>query len=384
MSEQVFLGNPNSLTLHIRISKKCNADCSYCSSFEKNASDLMDITDLQKSLSFIKNKILELGIGGNRDHLTVQYIGGELLTIPTSYLKEFSELVKKELSPIFKDFRHGGQSNLIGSPKKINSLYEILDNNIGTSFDLHTTQRTVNKDPKKYKTIFMKNVSHVKKYFGKNISGIIVLDKKMYPHIKEEIQIHNSSKRHLTIRPVFNGGSPIESLTLEEIELAFVESYSNWIMKQQIIIEPFYSYLNKRIHTHKNLDISHISGCPSQHNCATSSINLEPNGDLYICQDMADSKNLIIGNAIKSYFDYEIWGKIKERSNKLSSDCLSCDYFKECQGGCMLEAIQQKNDIYGKTNYCQIWKKLFKSIDNSINEYGIENIENWLQKISRY
>ncbi len=384
MIEQVFLGNPNSLTLHIRISKKCNADCSYCSSFEKNASDLMDIKDLEKSLFFLKSKILELGIGGDREHLTVQYIGGELLTIPTSYLKEFSELVKKELSPIFKDFRHGGQSNLIGSPKKINSLYEILDDNIGTSFDLHTTQRTVNKDPNKYKTIFMKNVSHVKKYFGKNISGIIVLDKKMYPYIQEEIQIHNSSKRHLTIRPVFNGGSPIESLTLDEIELAFLESYDNWIMKQQVVIEPFYSYLNKRIHTHKSLDISHISGCPSQHNCATSSINLEPNGDLYICQDMADSKNLIIGNAIKSHFDYETWGKIKERSNKLSSDCLSCDYFKECQGGCMLEAIQQKNDMYGKTNYCQIWKKLFKSIDDSINTYGIENIEKWLQRISRY
>ncbi len=384
MHTEIFLGNPNSLTLHIRISKKCNADCSYCSSFEKNASDLMDISDLRTSLSFLKSKILELNIGGNREHLTVQYIGGELLTIPTIYLKEFTELVKQELSPIFKNFRQGGQSNLIGSPKKINALYEILDDNIGTSFDLHTTQRTVNKDPKKYKTIFMKNVSHVKKYFGKNISGIIVLDKKMYPHIQEEINIHNSSKRHLTIRPVFNGGSPIESLTLEEIEMAFLESFNNWIMKQQIIIEPFYSYLNKRLHTHKNLDISHISGCPSQHNCATSSINMEPNGDLYICQDMADSKNLIIGNSINGHFDYETWSKIKERSNKLSSDCSSCDYFKECQGGCMLEAIQQKNDLYGKTTYCQIWKKLFKAIDDNINLYGIDNVEKWAQKISKY
>ncbi len=384
MNTKIFLGNPNSLTLHIRISKKCNADCSYCSSFEKDASDLMDIKDLKKSLYFLKEKIIELGIGGQREHLTVQYIGGELLTIPTSYLKEFSEIVKLELSPLFKDFRHGGQSNLIGSPKKINSLYEILDENIGTSFDLHTTQRTVNKDQKKYKTIFMKNVSHVKKYFGKNISGIIVLDKKMYPHIHQEIEIHNNSKRHLTIRPVFNGGSPIESLTIDEIETAFLEAYKNWIMKQKIIIEPFYSYLNKRIYTHKNLDISHISGCPSQHNCATSSINLEPNGDLYICQDMADSKNMVMGNAINEVFDYETWNKIKARTNKLSTDCLSCDYFKECQGGCMLEAIQQKNDLYGKTNYCQIWKKLFKLIDESIKEHGTEQIENWLNKISKY
>ena len=384
MNNNIFIGNPNSLTLHIRISKKCNADCSYCSSFEKKASDLMELSDLKKSLVFLKKQILELGLGGSREFITVQYIGGELLTIPTSYLKDFTKLVKQELSPIFKEFRHGGQSNLIGSTKKINELYEILDENIGTSFDFHTQQRTINKDSNKYKTIFIKNVTHIKKYYGKNISGIIVLDKKMYPSLTKEIELHNSQKRHLTIRPVFNGGSPIESLSLEDIDKAFTQTFENWILKQQIIIEPFYSYLNKRIHNRKNLNLSNISGCPSQHNCATSSINLEPNGDLYICQDMADSKNLIIGNAIKETFNYEQWNKIKLRSNNLSNDCLSCEYFKECQGGCMLEAIQQKNDLYGKTDYCLIWKKLFNLIDIAIDNYGLESIENWMNKISKY
>jgi len=382
--DSIFTANKNSFTLHMRITKKCNADCSYCSSFEKNPNDLMSISDLAKSLEFIKNKIIELGLGGKREHITVQYVGGELLSVPTDYMEKFANTVKENLSPLFKSFKHGGQSNLIGSMRKIDHLMDLFDNNIGTSFDSFTEQRTVKSNSKIYKAIFLKNISSIKKSYGLNLPGIIVIDEKMAPYIENEIEIANKNKRHIMLRPVFNGGSSVEKLSISDLENIYEKLFDNWILKQNIIIEPFFSYMQKRVLSKQNKEIDSISGCPSQHNCANVSMNLEPDGTLYVCLDTADSKSLPLGNALEKKFDYELFNKIKDRSNHLSSSCLNCSYFKECQGGCMKEAIEHSNDIYGKTLYCSVWKKVFKKIDLSIQEHGTDRLQNWLEKISKY
>lgn len=382
--DSIFTANKNSFTLHLRVTKKCNADCSYCSSFERNPNDLMSISDLEKSMDFLEKKIKELNLGGTREHINVQYVGGELLSIPGDYLEEFSQVVKKKMFPLFKNFRHGTQSNLIGSARKVDNLLSIFDNNVGTSFDSFTEQRTVKSNSAIYKTIFMKNITHVKKSHGLNLSGIIVIDEKMAPHIEKEIEIANKNRRHVMLRPVFNGGSAVDKLSIEDLENLYEKLFDNWILKQNIIIDPFYSYLQRRISTMQNKNLDAISGCPSQHNCANVSMNLEPDGTLYVCLDTADSKTLPLGNAIKGEFNYELFSKIQDRSNHLSSSCLNCSYFKECQGGCMKEAIEHADDMYGKTLYCSVWKKVFKKIDLSIQEHGIERLENWLNKISKY
>jgi radical SAM protein with 4Fe4S-binding SPASM domain len=380
-----FIANKDSLTFHIRITKKCNADCSYCSSYENTPSTLMSLQDLDKSLSFIKNFILKNKMGGNREMITVQYVGGELSTIPIEYLTNFSNIVKNHLSPLFKEFRHGGQTNLIASKSTLNSLIDIFDGNLGTSVDNFTNQRTVKKSSEKYKTIFLKNIDYTKKITGKVFPSILVLDKKMEPYIKQEIDIANSKKMNLTLRPVFNGGMPIENIPLNHLVEIYKEIFSNWFLKQHIIIEPHYSFLKKRMlkFEKNNEKLATISGCPFQNNCASSSLNLEPNGDLFVCLDMADSKNLVFGNAIEEKINDEIFSKLMERQNKLNTDCYSCDYYNDCQGGCMNEAIEHTGDLYGKTFYCNIWKELFKLVDEKISSNKIEDIKNWITKIEK-
>ena len=377
----IYFAHKNELTLHIRVSKKCNADCSYCSSFETKAANLMDLKDLKKSINFLKKQILKNNIGGEREHIFVQYIGGELLTVPTSYLQDFTQIVKDILSPIFKNYHHGGQTNLISNSKKINDLMQIFDNRIGTSFDSQTQQRTINKDSKKYQTIFMKNISFVKKQYGINLPGIVVLDKKMSLNIHNEIELANKRLSHITIRPVFQGGSLIDKLSISEMESIYLEIFDKWFLKQNIIIEPFYNYLKKRISHIEQTSNSYYSGCPSQHNCSLTSLNLEPDGSIYVCQDMADSKSYKLGNAIEEEWNNDFFDLLTQRSYKLKSECYSCDYFKDCQGGCMNEAIEQTEEgLYGKTLYCSIWKKLFKKIDEAIASNDLYLIKKWLSR----
>jgi radical SAM protein with 4Fe4S-binding SPASM domain len=379
----VHTNNPNSLTLHIRITKKCNADCSYCSSFEKNAKDLMSLEHVKKSIEFIYNLILKYNLGGNRNSVTVQYIGGELLTVPISYLRDFCSIVETTISPLFKNFRQGCQTNLLGSESRISDLIDLFDANLGTSLDTFTNQRTLGKSPEKYKTFFLKNLNYTKKLTGKNLSSIIVLDQKMAPHIFDQVKYAEEKKMHITLRPVFSGGMPIESIENTSLNQIYKTIFDDWFMKSSIAIEPFFSLLEKRLlkHIKNNNNLPNISGCPFQHNCATSSLNMEPDGTLYVCLDMADSNHYPIGNAIEETINEDTFSLLLSRTEKLNKDCLSCDYFDECQGGCMNEAIEQQQNVFGKTYYCPIWKTVFKSIDDGILNFGITEVEAWVNKI---
>lgn len=377
-----YSGNEDSLVFHIRITKKCNADCSYCSSWQSAPAKLLNLKDLEKAVDFIAEKIKSLGLGGKRKSISVQYVGGELLSTPSEYLRDYSEIVEKKLSPLFDEFTHGGQSNLIGSTKKVDELLNIFDGNLGTSFDHFTNQRTVLGDAKKYQTILLKNISHVQKSHAKSLSGIVVVDKAIAPYIEKEIELANERRSHITLRPVFDGGSPVNKLSVDELNSIYIKLYENWMMKQRICIEPFFSYTKKRIFNKLNENISSFSGCPSQHNCALTSINMDPDGTLYLCQEMSDSDYYVLGNAVKGEWNHELHEQMKARTYKLNTDCINCEYFKECQGGCMKEAVEYtKEGLYGKTVFCKIWKSIFYLIDKDIEKYGIEEIKEWLEKI---
>lgn len=249
-------GNNSSLTLHIRITKKCNADCTYCSSFQTLADNRMSLDDLDKSLTFLSQLILNKNIGGNREMISVQYVGGEVSVLPLDYVEEYTKMVEQRLAPLFKYFQHGVQSNLIASKDKIIKLVEIFGTNIGTSFDNSTDQRRVQGDSSKYRTIFLKNQTTLKKIIGKKAAGVVVIDEKMEPFVFNEIDIANKNNTHLTLRPVFQGGMPIEEMNVSNIIPIFEKAFDDWIMNSNISIEPFTSLLNKRLIKHKKSFIS--------------------------------------------------------------------------------------------------------------------------------
>lgn len=380
---EIYTANKNSFTFHIRVTKKCNADCSYCSSFETNFSDMMSLENLEKSMQFISKTINKYSLGGNKKAVSVQYVGGELLTIPVDYFRKFTQIVDYYLSKDFQEVIQSGQSNLIGSKNKIMELFHTLDGHIGSSLDVSTAQRTIKKSSKKYDTIFLKNLDVVKKMTGRFPSSIIVIDEKMKPFLFDNIRFAELKKMHLTLRPVFQGGMPIDTLTDNSLSEIYESVFNYWFMKSNIAIEPLIGMVQKRLLKEKiyDEDFGYISGCNFQHNCATSSINLEPDGELYVCLDMADGKHYPIGNAIKEEIYEETFNLLMSRSEKLNKDCLNCDYFSACQGGCMNEAVEQNHGVFGKTEYCSTWKKIFALIDSKIEEYGENEVKKWIKKL---
>jgi len=371
------------LILHFRMTKKCNADCSYCSSFETTHEKNATVENFKEGIEFLKEIIIKYGIGGSRDRIVVQYIGGEILILPTDFVEKITVQTKEILGPMFKSYRHGLQTNLIGNKSKIAAFYKIFDNNIGTSYDNFTSQKTINGDAEKYRTIFLRNLDYLKKNKKINPSGVVVLDIESSKFILDEIKIASENKRGLTIRPLFVGGKNQSYIEKDIFEKAMVAAYENWVLNlnSRIILEPFFAMLTKRVSNKAKTNEVNFTGCAFQHNCANVSVNIEPNGDIYICQDLAESKNFKLGNLFRKEFDEELFFKIQQRGVHLEQSCYSCDYFKECQGGCMKEAIDHGGDMYGKTEFCSTWKILFKKIDEDIEKYGLEKIKTWLMKL---
>lgn len=101
----------SNLTVHIRLTKQCNADCSYCSSVERNGLDAraMSSEQFSQAVSNLATLIKSNYPYGDEATLTVQYVGGEVLFLPYDYIHSCVETTRKTLSPLFSSMIDGVQ-----------------------------------------------------------------------------------------------------------------------------------------------------------------------------------------------------------------------------------------------------------------------------------
>lgn len=365
-------------TLHIRLTKACNAQCTYCSSWQENPEKFMNAKSVLQSLSFISEQWGNYGI--TPSYITVEYVGGEILLVPPAELEKIVVSVRQFFSEKGIAVHDGAQSNLIGSIERVRRLNALFDGRIGTSIDNTTNQRQIAGSAEKYRTFFIQSEESLMSSQNRDrVPAVFTMDKKSIAGVSHELNLAARKKRNLTVRPVFSGGSDIEEINKEDVTKAMLESLQQWFMKMPIILEPHFSLLKKRLKTHENRSFNESDDlCPFQANCAFRSLSLEPNGDLYICQEMADAGAGKLGNALQGVWDHELFEMISSRPSNLPSECKSCPYLSVCQGGCMLQAIQSGRGYFGKSEYCETWKALFGAMDYMIHYSNKESLHNWI------
>jgi radical SAM protein with 4Fe4S-binding SPASM domain len=341
----------------------------------------MTLSDFKKSLDSLELFWKKNGIAFN--YLTIEYVGGEILLMPEEELVQIVLYARKFFSEKGITVLDGAQSNLLGSKAKIDALFSLFENRVGTSIDDFSEQRTIGGNHSKYKTFFIKSESHIRKSVrSKSTPGIFTMDSVNISNTVHQIKKSAYAGRNITIRPVFQGGCSINPVSPEQLSGAMVDSLGAWFMKMPIILEPMLSLLKKRlsettgVYPGVNMDF-----CSFQANCTSKSASLEPNGDVYICQDLADAGFGKFGNAISDDWDIELFNLISKRPERLDPSCYSCPYLKSCQGGCMLKSVEEGLDWYGKSSLCLAWKNTFKKIDMLVAENDINDICKWLDRI---
>ena len=363
--------------LHIRLTTACNADCSYCSCESDVPSDRMLIDDLQKSLIFALDKFLPRT--SEKTYCGAEVIGGEVMVLPTEYLKQAVEAIREGVGSKVERVDVGCQSNLIGSKKKIDALRGIIDeHSIGTSKDSFTNKRTINGDADKYRELATKGANYLSEISGDTIGTVIVFDKDNIDKVVDEYRIAEKAQTRITIRPVFAGKHSIDYLEPKLLGKYWKELIDEWFIDGRMAVEPLMR-MTKSMLGMRTAEV----GCPYWRSCSANSLNIEPNGDIYTCQEMADVGAGKLGNAISGEWDDEMYLTLSKRQTNIDQECQQCQWYKYCQGGCMMESFTETGSFYSRPNNCMAWKVIFKSIDDNIKKYGEKVSINWIDKIEK-
>lgn len=369
------------LTLHIRLTKACNADCSYCSSWQESPERRLSPDSLTKILDFV----LDTGpsaLGINPTHLTAQFIGGEIAMVPSAELDQHIAVIKDACAKRSISCVFGAQSNLIVSDRRAAVLYDQFEGRLGTSIDLTSNTRTIKGDADRYRLIWKSADNYLMK--NRSVPGAVyVLEPDGYSDAEKHLMDSARVGRMLTLRPIFEGG--IKSVQLNSAR-QFRESmerlFDRWFLKLPIIVEPFYQLCESRVSEVSGSSRLVSTACAFQNDCTTKSLNIDPNGDLHVCLEMADAGLTPIGNGLQGTWDDQSIAMFSSRSQHLNATCKACPYLNSCQGGCMYESIAQGQGVHGKSFHCETWKSLFRRIDEAISEHGAEHVHDWLHRLA--
>lgn len=329
---------------------------------------------LSEALDFVEEVWSQLGISPT--FLNIEYVGGEILLIDPDALTEMVQQTRERFSCKGIQVRDGVQSNLIGSPRRIENLYSLFEGRVGTSIDRFSGQRALGKvdGSNRYRTFQLEVERQIEVNEQVVPPAVLALDAKTLPFLMKELELAVEERRDLTLRPIFQGGSNIESVSPEVMGSYLAEAFTWWFKKgMPIHAEPFVNLLTRRCN---EAGITDNGYCAWQSDCAEKSMSVEPNGDLYICQELADMGELRLGNALTKTFDMPLHDKIRERSDRLDAGCFTCPYFKSCQGGCLQQSLEAGSGLYGKTQWCEAWKALFAAMDEAIALTGPERLSN--------
>lgn len=371
----------NPLTLHIRLTRACNADCGYCSSWQETPDDRLQPEALAQILDFVLDTARD-ALGVSPTHVTAQFLGGEIALVPEAELTEHVRVVREACARRRLTCVVGGQSNLIVSERKAAALYDMFEGRLGTSVDSTSNARTIKGDAEKYRLLWKSADTYLKR--NRSTPGAIYV---VEPDSLDDAVTHLSEAaragRAITFRPIFTGGiKSVQVNSADQFRSCMEELFDRWFMRLPVIAEPFFQLCEARLAESSGLGRVISTSCAFQSDCTTKSINIDPNGDLHVCLEMADAGLPAIGNGLRKEWHRQPLSVFSSRNDNLPSDCLSCPYLRSCRGGCMYESIAQGNGTHGKSFHCASWKSLFARIDSAIEERGAVQVHEWLHRVA--
>ncbi len=361
--------------LNIRLTKSCNADCTYCSSWQESPDSYMTRDLLINNLGYIFDS-LHPAMNLKIDKVTIQYLGGEVLTIPVQELNEIVESVRSFFSDRRIALVDGVQSNIIVSKRRLLNAMRLFSGRVGTSVDSSTGKRTLAGSSEAYSNRFDSNVALLQPSSGSGV--VFTVEDGDKTACLDEYARAKESGLPFTFRLVYKGGKEaVKFVSPDDYSFLLNRIFDDWFLKSSIPVEPLHDMVISRL---QNRSTAACSSCNRQSTCAKEGLNIEPNGDLYLCMETSDSGLYKLGNAQDKVFDFVTWSRLSQRDSAIKLECSSCRFYNSCKGGCLVESVQQGNGLYSRTPYCSTYKSIFAKIDSAIESAGPSEVKAWLSQ----
>ncbi len=365
-NEDVTLGPMvNSLVLIVKISSKCNLHCKYCDA-DIYSNKLLEFNTLAKIIkkSFeVSNRVNFIWHGGEPLIAGIYYYK-KIIALQNLYKKDGQEvlnsvqtngvLLNNEWLNFFKENKFGYGISLDG-PEELHNKNRVFNNNSG-SFEK------------------VNNAISLVKQNNQNI-GVIAVVSENTLSIKPEDFLNFYIEKGIT-NLALNWQKP--AVNIDKTEHISRDKYSDYINE---LFDVWYKR-NKADISIREFDsiIQILLGNSSQFcilagKCIGKYFGIDPEGNLYHCDEFMFDKKYIIGNINDcSFFDAINSFKIKSmfEENKKNIDALKCKWLPLCKGGCPKDrytlSITNKNIVE-----CCGWSRIFDHIDMRIKETMSKN-----------
>ena len=364
------------MNLHVRLTTACNAACTYCSCGPDDPVKLADLPSVDQVVSGVEWLLQKTLPKGAKRHsrIDLEILGGEILLLPMDWLEQCIRGIQDSITLFAWEQSIGCQSNLIAGPQKVAKLVTIFGTAIGTSTDNVRDYRRLAGSADNYRrknevgTRLVAERSH--------IPGVVwTCTRGNEAQAVKEYEINTAQGRSLTIREVFQGANGVQRIDPDAYADALVEVWNRWFLQGTTVVNPLYRIVQAILN-------NKAVGCPWWRGCAGDSINMDANGDIYVCQEMNDAELGKIGNTFDRTWDAEIWHWLALRKARIDHSCMSCDVYDLCQGGCMLDAWSNTRDIYAIPAMCPTWKRIFRTVRRDVDHENRQEIIEWIGTLS--
>lgn len=366
-------------TIILKPTKFCNAECTYCSAPYEDATRW----SLDTFKSLVDNVAPYLAPGCD----FIWHGGEPMLMGPEFYRKAYGYMLEKKLKVNFSI-----QTNiLLYTSSKWKAVFsEIMGGRISTSYDYKGDQRLLKGDAGKYDAAFWKAMNAMKAdgfdplVIGTYEDSDVPAAKEWFDQVSA-LGVDGFPLRFNYKYPAGRAKGQGELMSPENYLDLLKHTYDGWVALEnpEYEVVPVSQMLRKVIGMNEGQ-------CPWTDSCGGHFMGIEPNGDVYNCSEYADLDDIrnSFGNIFSQPMSDIVMSKAmkraKRRSVSLPSDCLTCDQFHACRGGCMREADLYGNGQFGKAYYCHTWYGIFKHIkesvlsgeaDHLLRRYGAEPVE---------
>ncbi|MFK8040659.1 MAG: radical SAM protein [Rickettsiaceae bacterium] len=369
------------ISLILKITERCNLNCSYCyyfnsldKSFQSKPS-IIPRNTLSQVIRFLSQGIREL----NAQSLSIVLHGGEPLLMPKTYFINICEQIKQNLSPLVDNVKLSLQTNGVLIDEEWIKIFEHFDIQLGISLDgpqdYNDQYRVDHKNKGSYNKI-IKSINLLKSHqFDFGILSVIDPERNpqlIYDHFINDLDLDSLS----FLLPDFTHDNP-PPYPVSKYGEFMISILHKWRMQDdpKIKIRFLNSYLNVFLGGN-HLTYGH--GLRLNDPDEIHLFVIRSNGDLQPTDELmsTDSTITFTGKNItniklKEFLEIGIFKELTYNFTHTPSNCSKCCWEKICGGGEIVNRFSKSNGFNNPSIYCEGLKLFYAEFLRYLIESGI-------------
>jgi uncharacterized protein len=357
------------LTLIVKPTQACNANCVYCSVADKEKKPARMTEEVLEALF---RRIAEYLEQRPADEVQITWHGGEPLLMGPDFYVAAHDLQQSMMGPNARRVHHAFQTNLTLFNDSFAEVFRLLGvRSIGSSYESYEGLRRLGASASagSYDRLFFRGLRALER-IGIPAGLIYVVTSLTLPRPAEALLfaanlVTDRARAGVRFNRLYREGEANKgehaslAVSGEQFGHFLGAVFSYWLPRRHVLpdVEPCTSLRDELVERRA------CAGCEDSGACGTTHLGIDPDGKIYQCGRSLDAGILCFGtlhdNDFINVFDHPAKRLLNERSGRLAeTECAGCRFFSHCHGGCPVDGHREAADFMKRGGICAA-KRIF-------------------------